>query len=75
MKDYIDLAQRPFLYFWRLATSSVSARGKGQDPVRRDEKTKSVVVRRPNKTNQPTSQKKQNFVGPRWGAKNLPKRS
>jgi hypothetical protein len=20
MKDYIDLAQRPFLYFWRLAT-------------------------------------------------------
>jgi hypothetical protein len=57
MKDYIHLAQRPFLYFWRLATSSVSARGKGQDPVRRDEKTKSVVVRRPNETSQPTTKK------------------
>jgi poly(A) polymerase Pap1 len=51
--------------------------GKGQDPVRRDEKTKSVVksvVQRDQPTNhpsnppnQPTSQKNKNFVGPRVG--------
>jgi hypothetical protein len=70
MKDYIDLARRPFLYFWRLATHLVSARGKGQDTVRRDEKTKSVVKSvvptrtnqtkpiQPTKPNQPVKKRK-----------------
>jgi hypothetical protein len=42
MEDYIDLRRGHFFTFWRLL-HSVSARGKGQDTVRRDEKTKSVV--------------------------------
>jgi hypothetical protein len=61
--------------------TSVPGGGKGQDPVRRDEKTKSVVKKcrptRPankpsNQTNQPVKQKTSS--GPGWGAKNLLKR-
>jgi hypothetical protein len=73
MKDYIDLARRPFLHFWL----GVRKGGKGQDTVRRDEKTKSVASKkcRPNE-NQPTIQptkptnqskkKKLSVVGAKW---------
>jgi hypothetical protein len=70
VKDYIHLAQRPFLYFLAIGYTSGVRRGKGQDTVRRDEKKVSSKVSSQPTTNQPTIQptkptnqsKKQNFV-------------
>jgi hypothetical protein len=80
MKDYTFCA-RPFLYFFGDWLHSVSVRS-GSCSSRRETKSvvKSVVPTRtvqpttiqPTKTNQPV--KKQKLVGPRVGAKNLPKR-
>jgi hypothetical protein len=80
MKDYIDLARRPFLYFFGDWLHIRCPQGRGQDPVRRDEKTKSVVksvVTRPAnqppiQPTKPTNQSK--TVGPRVGSKESTKR-
>jgi hypothetical protein len=81
MKDYIHLARRHFFTFGDWLHIGVR-KGKGQDPVRRDEKTKSVVksvVKRPAnqppiQPTKPTNQSKKQKLGPGWGAKNLLKR-
>jgi hypothetical protein len=78
MKDYIDLAQRPFLLLWRLATLRCPQEGQDLFVETRKRKCQSVV---PTRTSQPTCQprkptnrsKQKTSSGP-VGAKSLLKR-